>query len=195
VDQLRAKNAPLIKVSAEELSFQGRPLAAPPVVRDVFDMLGQPDRILPGTPPGPPGHRNNEAYMYDDLGMYWLRQHDSERILSLSVVFAQSNGPISVPFMPSSPFCGAILLPGLTVTSRTRDVELRNALRNPATQAIANIAGAYIGPFHISFLTAVNSQAAATTGNLASVSIGLRHWSKPTAPPGGMASEPPPSMA
>lgn len=169
-------SAPIIEISTDAIRLQGIPLPTKLLVRDVGDILGPPDRIVPGTPPAPPGHRNNEAYLYDTLGLYWLRQHDSEQVISLAVVFRQSSGPILVPFMPLLPFCGAIHLPRLIVTSTTFDVELRRALSSPNHQAIANIAGLYVGQFHISFLTDGNTGAAgiAGHGNLASVSIGLR---------------------
>jgi len=176
MSELRAENAPLIKVSADEISFEGKPLPFPVLIPHILDLLGRPDRIIPGTPPAPPGHGNNERYIYDNLGLYWIRQHDSERITSMALVFRKSKGPIPVPVMPLSPFCGAIQLPGLTITSKTCAAEMWDALRNSTEQAIANLAGSYIGKFHISFLAAMDSGTAASTGqgNLASVSIGLR---------------------
>ena len=173
-------STPTIRLITGGLVFQDRLLPIPLSERSLVDVLGPPDRIVAGKPPAPAGHRNNDAYIYDSLGLYWLRQHDSDEIISMSAVFGSSNGPISVPFIPASPFCGAIVLPGLTVTSNTRDTELRNALLAGGTRrtAIANIAGACIGQFHISFL------ASRDTGpsNLASVSISLRRRPRSTAP-------------
>ncbi len=177
MNDVTAVNAPVIDITGAEIIFTGRRLPAPLHIRDLVDLLGPPDRIVPGTPPAPVKHKNNEAYVYDRLGTYWLREHNSEDIVSLAVVFRQSNGPIPVPFMPVSPYCGSIELPGLTVTSQTRDADLVNALRGAQNkQAIGNIAGAYLGHRHISFISTKNSKVgvSAGQGNLACVFISLR---------------------
>ena len=168
---------PFLRVTTDRLFLRGVPLPLPLHVADLIGLLGEPDRIASGAAPPPPGHRNNERYVYDKLGFYGIREHNSERILELTFVFRLGTGRIVLPYPPQSCFQGTIQIPGLEINSKTQALDLWKAVWNPECQAIANFAGSRVGKFPISFFTNAKSKGRMSNGegNLHSVAIGLPH--------------------
>lgn len=164
-----------IIVEQDAVRVLGKRFASPVSESMLIASLGSPDRIVDGQPPAPPGHRNNEAYIYDDIGIYWLRDHKSGLMMALTAAFRRGRGPFRVPFMPSHPFSHTIELPHCTITSRSNGSQLKRDLQGIVKHFIGGMWAGYVGPFHLSFTLEFPkwSTQQHSEGDLVSVSIGF----------------------
>jgi len=84
-----SKNLSII-LTEQSLSMEGEDIVLPITEKYLVSVMGAPDRILSGSKPAPPGYRNNEAFVYDRLGIYWLRHHNSGLMMELTAVLRPS---------------------------------------------------------------------------------------------------------
>lgn len=59
--------------------------ALPPT--DLYRLIGRSSRVKESGEPAPYGHRNNQAHIYDDLGLYFIEHHYTFLVSSISFVF------------------------------------------------------------------------------------------------------------
>ncbi|HEX4054747.1 MAG TPA: hypothetical protein VHX86_10825 [Tepidisphaeraceae bacterium] len=178
MSDIEPKRATIV-LSDDALTVQGKRLASPITESILIEALGPPDRILEGNPPAPAGHRNNQAYIYDEIGVYWLRDHKTRLMMELTVVFRQGAGPFRIPFMPLHAFGGTIQLVGCTIDSQTSSANLQRELQGAVKHFVGGVWAGYMGPFHVSFAVDRSRPSAqpGREGDLISVSIGFRRLS------------------
>lgn len=92
-----------------------------------YNVLGLPDRIYEGPTPAPVGHRNNQAHIYDRLGIKLNEHHATCLVQSFSVFLHTENDP----FYPSSPYTGTFLLEGVQVHCDMREFDFVEKCRLP----------------------------------------------------------------
>lgn len=84
-------------------------------------VLGTPSRVVDaGRRPAPPGHRNNQVHLYDELGLYLLEHHATGDVRG--VEFALTRGGCS--FEPNRAFSGHLTVDGVPIHGGAHRSEL-----------------------------------------------------------------------
>ena len=101
------------------LSIQSKPAAvfvndfrvtSAPTARDLLAVLGEPSNVYDGAVPAPAGHRNNQIYIYNELGLTFNEHHHARLVQGISCWF-ETDDP-EYRFTPSSDFAGHLLFDG-----------------------------------------------------------------------------------
>ena len=101
----------------------------------LWDVLGEPSRIVDPAPPAPFGHRNNQIHVYDQLGLYFNEHHFTRLVQSLTFVFVPAEHRYT--FCPSQSFAGRLLLGGYEVRPGASESDVIRGTAIPFRRSLA----------------------------------------------------------
>jgi hypothetical protein len=99
-----------IDSSVPRVVVNGMEITYAPLMRAIYDVLGEPSRVHVPAPVVPPGHRNNQIHVYDTLGIRVNEHHFTFRAQELGLTF-DCNDPLFA-FTPREPFRGSLVVDG-----------------------------------------------------------------------------------
>ena len=126
-----------IDSSTPRMVVNGLEITSAPIVRTIYDVLGEPSRVYVPTPAAPPGHRNNQLHVYDTLGIRVSEHHFTFRAQEIGLTF-DCNDPLFA-FAPKEPFRGSLVIDGSAMPLGGPEAEFVHACPLPLQQTLSGL--------------------------------------------------------
>ena len=128
-------------------SINGTPIETAPTVAELHAIIGTPSRVVELGPPAPVRHRNNQAHVYDELGLEFREHHYTRRIIEGTIVFWP--GEYFPERTPRAAFAGTLNLAGQVVPAYPELIDFLKKSPIRFRPFVGGVYGAKRGEFYV----------------------------------------------